>query len=74
MAQAMKIFTITKEDIRKLGEKSVIWNWALYSGTHWLKGLTTIFAGQENPFIIFWSKEIYMYYKTNNKIPINLVE
>ena len=36
-----------------------------------LKGLAMIFAGQENPFIIFRSKEIYIYFKTNNKIPIN---
>ena len=33
-----------------------------------------IFAGQENPFIIFRSKEINMYFKTNNKIPINLLK
>ena len=39
-----------------------------------LKGLTTIFAGQENPFIIFRSKEIYIYFKTNIKIPINLLK
>ena len=39
-----------------------------------LKGLTMIFAGQENPFIIFRSKEIYMYFKTNIKIPINLLK
>ena len=38
-----------------------------------LKGLTMIFAGQENPFIIFRSKEIYIYFKTNIKIPINLL-
>ena len=31
------------------------------------KGLALIFAGQENPFIIFRSKEIYIYFKTNNK-------
>ena len=38
------------------------------------KGLTMIFAGQENPLIIFRSKEIYVYFKTNNKIPINLLK
>ena len=31
-----------------------------------------IFAGQENPFIK--SKETYIYFKTNNKIPINLLK
>ena len=39
-----------------------------------LKGLAMIFPGQENPFIIFRSKEIYIYSKTNNKIPINLLK
>ena len=39
-----------------------------------LKGPAMIFAGQENPFIIFRSKEIYIYFKTNNKIPINLLK
>ena len=39
-----------------------------------LKGLTMIFAGLENPFIIFRSKEKYICFKTNNKIPINLVK
>ena len=39
-----------------------------------LKGLTMIFASQENPFIIFRSKEIYICFKTNNKIPINLMK
>ena len=39
-----------------------------------LKGLAMIFAGQENPFIIFRSKEIYIYFKTNDKIPINLLK
>ena len=39
-----------------------------------LKGLTMIFAGQENQFIIFRSKEIYIYFKTNNKILINLLK
>ena len=29
-----------------------------------------IFAGQENPFIIFRSKEICIHFKTNNKIPV----
>ena len=38
-----------------------------------LKGLAMIFAGQENPFIIFRSKEIYIYFKTNDKIPIYLL-
>ena len=33
-----------------------------------------IFAGQENPFIIFRRKEIYIYFKTNIKIPINLLK
>ena len=37
-------------------------------------GLTMIFAGQKNPFIIFRSKEMYIYFKTNNKIPINLLK
>ena len=40
----------------------------------YLKGLAMIFAGQENPFIIFRSKEIYIYFKTNNKIPINFLK
>ena len=39
-----------------------------------LKGLAMIFAGKENPFIIFRSKEIYICSKTNNKIPINLLK
>ena len=39
-----------------------------------LKGLAMIFAGQENPLIIFRSKEIYIYFKTNIKIPINLLK
>ena len=39
-----------------------------------LKGRTMIFAGQENPFIIFKSKDIYIYFKTNNKISINLLK
>ena len=39
-----------------------------------LKGLTMIFAGQENPFIIFRSKEMNIYFKTNIKIPINLLK
>ena len=43
-------------------------------GTGKLKGLAMIFAGQENPFIIFRSKEIYIYLKTNNKIPHKFVE
>ena len=38
-----------------------------------LKGLAMIFAGQENTFIIFRSKEINIYFKTNNKVPINLL-
>ena len=41
---------------------------------HGLKGLAMIFAGQENPFIIFRSKKIYIYFKTNNKMPINLLK
>ena len=39
-----------------------------------LKGLAMIFAGQENQFIIFRSKEICVYFKTNNKITINLLK
>ena len=39
-----------------------------------LKGLAMIFAGQENPYIIFRSKEIYIYFKRNNKLPINLLK
>ena len=39
-----------------------------------LKGLAMIFAGQENTFIIFKSKDIYIYSKTNNEIPINVLE
>ena len=39
-----------------------------------LKGLAMIFAPQENLLIIFRSKEIYIYFKTNNKIPINLLK
>ena len=38
------------------------------------KGLAMIFAGQENTFIIFRSREIYKHFKTNNKIPINLLQ
>ena len=38
-----------------------------------LKGLAMIFAGQENPLIIFRSKEIYIYFETNNKIHINFL-
>ena len=33
-----------------------------------------IFAGQENPFIILRIKEIYIYFKTNNKIPHKFAE
>ena len=33
-----------------------------------LKGLAMIFVGQENPLIIFRRKEIYIHFKTNNKI------
>ena len=33
-----------------------------------------IFAGQENQLIIFISKEIYIYLKANNEIPINLLK
>ena len=39
-----------------------------------LKELAMIFAGQENPFIIFKSKDIYIYFQKNNEIPINLLE
>ena len=45
-----------------------------YNSPHPLKGLAMIFAGQENPLIIFRSKEIYIYFKTNIKIPINLLK
>ena len=38
------------------------------------KRLAMVFAGQENPLIIFRSKEICIYFKTNNKIPINLLD
>ena len=47
------------------------WYWAEHRPI--LKGLAMIFTGQENPFIIFRSKEIYIYFKTNNKIPVNLL-
>ena len=43
-------------------------------GRQKLKGLAMILAGQENPFIIFRSKKIYIYFKTNNKIPMNLMK
>ena len=39
-----------------------------------LKGLAMIFAGQKNPFIIFRSNETYIYFKTNNKIHINVLK
>ena len=39
-----------------------------------IKGLAMIFADQENPFIIFRSKEMNMYIKTSYKIPINLLK
>ena len=39
-----------------------------------LKGLTMIFAGQENPYIIFRSKEIYIYFKRSNKYPHKFAE
>ena len=43
-------------------------------GCSWtLKGLAMIFCGQENPIIIFRSKDIYICFKTNNKIPVNLL-
>ena len=38
------------------------------------KGTDHDFSGQENPFIIFRSKEIYIYFKTNNKLPLNLLK
>ena len=41
---------------------------------HALKGLAMIFADQENPFIIFRSKEISVYFKTNNKNPRKFAE
>ena len=58
----------------------VLWNNknALFHRDHLqyvtLKGLAMIFAGQENTFIIFRSKEINIYFKTKNKIPINLLK
>ena len=33
-----------------------------------------IFAGQENPLNIFRSNEVWTYFKTNNKIPVNLLK
>ena len=42
--------------------------------SYYLKGLAMIFPGQENPFIIFRSKEIYIYSKTNNEIPIYMLK
>ena len=39
-----------------------------------LKGLAMIFASQENTLITFRSKEICIFFKTNNKIPINLLK
>ena len=50
------------------------WPLALACLPECLKGLTMIFDGQETPFIIFRSKEIYIYFKTNNKIPINFLK
>ena len=47
---------------------------SVYDFVDCLKGLAMIFAGQENPFIIFRSKEIYIYFKPNNKIPIKFAE
>ena len=41
---------------------------------YYLKGLAMIFTDQENPFIIFRSKEINIHFKTNTKIPINLLK
>ena len=41
--------------------------------TH-LKGLAMIFTDQENTYFIFRSKEINIYFKTNNKIPVNLLK
>ena len=46
----------------------------LYTGLEYLKGLAMIFAGQENSFIIFRSKDIHIYFKTKNEIPINLLK
>ena len=48
--------------------------WDCFAVTTNLKGLAMIFAGQENPFIIFRSKEINIYFKTNNKISINVLK
>ena len=42
--------------------------------TQLLKGLAMIFAGQENPFIIFRSKEINMYFKKQKKNPHKFAE
>ena len=39
-----------------------------------VKGLAMIFASQETPLISFGSKHIYIYSKTNNKIPIILLK
>ena len=39
-----------------------------------LKGLAMIFAGQENPISIIRSKQMHIYFKTNNKIPTNLLK
>ena len=39
-----------------------------------LKGLGMIFSGQENPLIIFRSKERYIWIKRNNKIQRNYKE
>ena len=40
----------------------------------YLQGLAMIFADQENPFIIFRSKEINIHFKKNNKIPTDLLK
>ena len=57
-------------DVTKLWKHTI----PLTYNTKSLKGLAMIFAGQENPFIIFRSKKIYIYFKTNNRIPIIFAE
>ena len=47
---------------------------SIESGQIMFKGTGHDFDGQENPLIILRSKEIYIYFKTNNKIPQNLLK
>ena len=54
--------------------KMTSWKKTKSLGQLYLKGLDIIFAGQENTFIIFRSKEIYIYFKTNKKIPHKFAE